>query len=149
MRKAEKISNGQNSTQFLMILRGIIFKQSSILDVEVDDLSKIIWRSLVNVHMAPVNLKKYIGVDASEDLLLEARTSFPNTQFIISTMQDYLAKFGEESVYINVEEKYEAIIFLASFHHLENETERIRVLKNAEKILASNGKIYLTNWNLL
>ena len=93
--------------------------------------------------------KKYIGVDASENILLEARTSFPNTQFIISTMQDYLAKFGEESVYINVEEKYEAIIFLASFHHLENETERIRVLKNAGKILASNGKIYLTSWNLL
>ena len=93
--------------------------------------------------------KKYIGVDASENLLLEAKTSFPNTQFIISRMQDYLAKFGEESVYINVEEKYEAIIFLASFHHLENETERIRVLKNAGKILASNGKIYLTNWNLL
>ncbi len=93
--------------------------------------------------------KKYIGVDASENLLLEAKTSFPNTQFIISTMQDYLAKFGEESIDINVEEKYEAIIFLASFHHLENETERIHVLKNAGKILASNGKIYLTNWNLL
>lgn len=92
---------------------------------------------------------QYTGVDASKNLILEAKKEFPSTNFVVSTMQDYLAKFGEESVYINVEEKYEAIIFLASFHHLENETERIRVLKNAGKILASNGKIYLTNWNLL
>ena len=60
-------------------------------------------------------------------------------------MQEYLAKFGE----INGEEKFEAIIFLASFHHLTSEAERIEVLENTSKILAPNGKIYLTNWNLL
>ncbi len=88
---------------------------------------------------------QYTGVDASKNLILEAKKEFPSTNFVVSTMQEYLAKFGE----INGEKKIEAIIFLASFHHLENETERIRVLKNAGKILASNGKIYLTNWNLL
>lgn len=88
---------------------------------------------------------QYTGVDASKNLILEAKKEFPSTNFVVSTMQEYLAKFGE----INGEKKIEAIIFLASFHHLENKTERIRVLKNAEKILAPNGKIYLTNWNLL
>ncbi|MBB1554402.1 class I SAM-dependent methyltransferase [Candidatus Gracilibacteria bacterium] len=88
---------------------------------------------------------QYTGVDASKNLILEAKKEFPSTNFVVSTMQEYLAKFGE----INGEKKIEAIIFLASFHHLENETERMRVLKNAGKILAPNGKIYLTNWNLL
>ncbi len=88
---------------------------------------------------------QYIGVDTSENLILEAKKSFPDTYFVVSTMQDYLAKFGE----ISGEEKFEAIIFLASFHHLNSEAERIEVLKNTSKILAPNGKIYLTNWNLL
>lgn len=88
---------------------------------------------------------QYTGVDASENLILEAKKEFPSTNFVVSTMQEYLAKFGE----INGEEKFEAIIFLASFHHLTSEAERIEVLKNTSKILAPNGKIYLTNWNLL
>lgn len=44
---------------------------------------------------------------------------------------------------------YDAILFLASFHHLETRESRIQVLQNAKKLLAPNGRIYMTNWNLL
>lgn len=44
--------------------------------------------------------------------------------------------------------KFDAIVLLASFHHLQNESDRNLVLKNLYKILAENGKIYMTNWNL-
>jgi len=43
---------------------------------------------------------------------------------------------------------FDAIIFLASFHHLETEDERIKVLKDIQKLLSPNGTVYMTNWNL-
>lgn len=48
----------------------------------------------------------------------------------------------------NIEESFEAILFLASFHHLECEIERIQVLLDIRKLLSPTGRIYMTNWNL-
>jgi hypothetical protein len=48
----------------------------------------------------------------------------------------------------NIEESFEAILFLASFHHLESEIERIQVLLDIRKLLSPTGRIYMTNWNL-
>jgi 2-polyprenyl-3-methyl-5-hydroxy-6-metoxy-1,4-benzoquinol methylase len=47
-----------------------------------------------------------------------------------------------------IEGTFDAIIFLASFHHLESQEERIHVLQSAKKLIHPNGCIYLTNWNL-
>ena len=44
---------------------------------------------------------------------------------------------------------FEAIFFIASFHHLETFQERLSVLQEARKILLLGGKIYMTNWHLL
>ncbi len=44
---------------------------------------------------------------------------------------------------------FEALFFIASFHHLETSEERLNVLKEAKKILLPGGKIYMTNWHLL
>ncbi len=44
---------------------------------------------------------------------------------------------------------FEAIFFIASFHHLETSEERLNVLQKAKKILLPGGKIYMTNWHLL
>ncbi len=44
---------------------------------------------------------------------------------------------------------FEAIFFIASFHHLETFQERLSVLQEAKKILLPGGKIYMTNWHLL
>jgi SAM-dependent methyltransferase len=47
-----------------------------------------------------------------------------------------------------IEGSFDAILFLASFHHLENEKERIQVLQNVKNLLTPTGRIYMTNWNL-
>ena len=49
---------------------------------------------------------------------------------------------------VNIEGSFDAIVFLASFHHLESQVERIQVLKDIKKLLHPNGRIYMTNWNL-
>jgi hypothetical protein len=43
---------------------------------------------------------------------------------------------------------FNAIIFLASFHHLETREQRIQVLSEIKKYLAPGWAIYMTNWNL-
>jgi hypothetical protein len=45
--------------------------------------------------------------------------------------------------------RYSAIIFLASFHHLETREERLSVLWSLRGLLAPWWGIYMTNWNLL
>ena len=44
---------------------------------------------------------------------------------------------------------FDAILFLASFHHLETRESRIQVLQDTKKLLTPDGRIYMTNWNLL
>ena len=44
---------------------------------------------------------------------------------------------------------FDSLLFLASFHHLETQEERLQVLQDAKKLLAPHGRVYLTNWNLL
>lgn len=44
---------------------------------------------------------------------------------------------------------FDAIFFIASFHHLATREERISVLQQAKKLLSKTGKILMINWNLL
>jgi 2-polyprenyl-3-methyl-5-hydroxy-6-metoxy-1,4-benzoquinol methylase len=68
----------------------------------------------------------------------EARKLHPENQFEIIGMQD----IG------TIDRSFDALLFLASFHHLESRAERIQVLENTKKLLKPNGRIYMTNWNL-
>lgn len=139
-------------------------KLQTIVDIGCGN-GRFVEQYLANVGEEPEN---YTGVDSSEILIFEAKKLFPNQQFIVSTMQEFLAKLSTLNVDIvqeknsekkseNSEEiiiakspiKFDTIVFLASFHHLESEEERIQVLTNAKKILSKNGRIYMTNWNLL
>lgn len=91
----------------------------------------------------------YLGLDASQNMIIEAKKIIENENstknfFEVCEMQK-LENFFEKNNF----PKFDAIIFLASFHHLENKNERIEVLKSAKKILNENWKIFLTNWNLL
>lgn len=80
----------------------------------------------------------YLGVDNSEGMIQEARKLHPERHFEAIWMQ----------AIANIEESFEAILFLASFHHLESEIERIQVLLDIRKLLSPTGRIYMTNWNL-
>lgn len=81
----------------------------------------------------------YLGIDSSEWMIWEAIKLHPHDQFKVLWMQDIW----------DLDESFDVLLFLASFHHLDSRNERIQVLHNAKKLLKSNGRIYMTNWNLL
>ncbi len=83
---------------------------------------------------------KYIGIDLSQELLLEAQKVFPELQFIQGNMLrawEYIAG-----------RSFENIFCIAGLHHLETLEERKQALKDWYKILPVGGKIYMTNWAL-
>lgn len=82
---------------------------------------------------------KYLWLDQSAWMIWEAIKLHPNNQFKVLWMQDIW----------DLDESFDVLLFLASFHHLESRQERIQVLQDAKKFLNPNGRIYMTNWNLL
>lgn len=82
----------------------------------------------------------YTGIDNSKNMIMEAKKQFPNHNFMVSEMESINTSQFKKS--------FDAIIFLASFHHLNTLEKRIQTLKNIHSILSENGKIYMTNWNL-
>jgi len=83
---------------------------------------------------------KYLWVDLSQWLLDEAKKMFPDQKFIQWNMLDIN--------WIIEEESFNNIFLIASFHHLENIEDRVKVLQQLKHILKNNGKIYMTNWAL-
>lgn len=47
-----------------------------------------------------------------------------------------------------VDTKADVVVFLASFHHLKSDQERVCVLEKAKSVLNTGGRIVMTNWNL-
>ena len=84
---------------------------------------------------------RYLGIDNSIGMVEEARRLHPEYQFELCEMIEILdSRFPIW--------EYDAIIFLASFHHLETREARIQVLSDVRSLLTSWGRIYMTNWNL-
>ncbi len=80
----------------------------------------------------------YLGVDNSEWMIKEAQNLYSDSHFEVIWMQSIK----------NISERYDTILFLASYHHLETKEERMQVLKESKELLNQNGRIYMTNWNL-
>ncbi|PCI25406.1 hypothetical protein COB57_01630 [Candidatus Peregrinibacteria bacterium] len=85
------------------------------------------------------NYREYIGIDNSKNLLAEAVKKHPDKTFFYNSMTDLSVVEGK---------KFDVIFFIASFHHLETEAERLLCLKKVKKLLTDDGVICLTNWNL-
>jgi tRNA (uracil-5-)-methyltransferase TRM9 len=83
---------------------------------------------------------RYLGTDNSKWMIEEASNLLPDERFLIGSMTDLADILGEE--------KYDAIVLLASFHHLGTREERLQCLKNLKDYLAQDGSAYMTNWNL-
>jgi len=81
----------------------------------------------------------YTGVDISRKLLDEARKKHPEIRFVKDDMRD-MKSVGDE--------RFDCIFFVASFHHLPSDADRLKALKIAKKLLKDGGKILMTNWNL-
>lgn len=87
-------------------------------------------------------IKNYLGIDNSAGMIAEARKLHPDYQFEVCPMESLWT-----SEYLK-SEFYDAIVFLASFHHLETREARVQVLSEIKKYLAPGWAIYMTNWNL-
>jgi len=105
----------------------------SILDIWCGN-----WRFLKFLKENNINFKKYLWVDLSKWLLEEAKKEHPENDFLNLNMLD-IDKINEE---------FNNIFFIASFHHLDNLEDRLNVLKKAYDLLEDWGKIFMTNWAL-
>lgn len=79
----------------------------------------------------------YTWIDSSSDMLLEAKKEYSNYEFLCKNMTE-----------ISLDKKYDFIFFIASFHHLNNLEDRIKVLTNLKKQIKLETKIFMTNWDL-
>lgn len=85
---------------------------------------------------------RYLGIDSSTGMVEEAQKLHPEYEFWIV---DMTAIWNAE---ILKHKSFDAIILLASFHHLETEEERVLVLWALKNFLSSWWRVYMTNWNL-
>lgn len=80
----------------------------------------------------------YLGVDFSSELLAQARQHFSEYRFEQADMRhlDYPV------------ESFDLVLMIASFHHLETEAERKKLLGDIYRWLKPGGYLFMTNWYL-
>lgn len=72
-------------------------------------------------------------------MITEAHKLHPDRQFKVLDMSKIDSLDGT----------FDAIVCIASFHHLDTEAKRKEVLQKARDLLNPGGIIAMTNWNLL
>lgn len=118
-----------------MILEDLRRKKAlSVLDVGCGN-----GRLLDEARKQWIEFPHYLGIDSSALMIHEARKSHPKRDFRVLPME----------AIDTLEDSYDVIILLASFHHLKTWDERINVLGQTRDRLSRHGRVYLTNWNLL
>ena len=80
----------------------------------------------------------YLGIDFADNLITEAKKQWPDFNFQVGEMENL--KLAPES--------FEMIFLIASFHHLQNRKDRIKVLNNIYQALKPEGLLFMTNWDL-
>jgi len=80
----------------------------------------------------------YLWLDLSSEMLVAAKQNFPNKDFLNLNMLD-LDK---------IQNKFNNIFFIASYHHLDNIEDREETLKKAYNLLEKWWRIFMTNWAL-
>lgn len=98
-------------------------------------------RLLEEIQKSEISIENYLWLDSSLGMITEARNIHPDNDFAVCDMSHLpQCNFWEKL--------FDAILFLASFHHLESKAERLQVLQDTKNFLSPNGRLYLTNWNL-
>jgi len=111
------------------------FKWKSFLDIWCWS-----WRLLEQFSNSfDINKIDYLWLDLSSEMLKNAKDNFPDKEFRNINMTD-IDKLEWR--------KFDYIFFIASFHHLDNISDRINVLKKAKSLLNDNWIIFMTNWAL-
>lgn len=107
-------------------------------DLKILDIWCWNWRLLWELIKNEINISDYLWIDLSNWLLDEAKKSFLWYDFLELNMLN-LEKINK---------KFDSIFLIASFHHLKNIQERLKVLKMINGLLEINWKVYITNWAL-
>lgn len=78
----------------------------------------------------------YTGLDNNQYLLDQAKKSLPQARLI---KHDLLQSWP-------VKKKFDLIVLFAVLHHLSTTVNRLKVLKQAKKLLKPNGLLVFTTW---
>ncbi len=108
-------------------------KDLKILDVWCGN-ARLLWE--LKKHW--LDIADYLGVDLSIWLLEEAKKMHSENNFLELNMLDLNT----------LHNKYNVIFFIASFHHLNNIDDRLKVLKQVYDLLDDWWIVLLTNWSL-
>lgn len=95
--------------------------------------------SHLNQNLDDINFD-YVWCDASSLMIEEAKNIHKNDNFYVLNMLN-LEEF-------NIWKKFDFIVFIASFHHLDSFEDRELVLDEAKKLLKKDWIIFMTNWSL-
>lgn len=113
--------------------------------LEWKDIVKVldVWcgngRLLAHAKEDWIKFYSYLWIDSSEILLQEAKKIHPEAEFKHLDM-------------VNLEElkwqTFTDVFLIASFHHLQNYDERLKVLKDLYDLTEEWWQVYMTNWAL-
>jgi len=96
------------------------------------------WRLLNYLNTTFSNID-YLWIDSSVWMIEEAKNEFPWFDFKVLDMTEV----------DKLENKFDIIFFIASYHHLSSFEQRIETLKQVKAKLNLGWLVIMTNWNLL
>ncbi len=81
---------------------------------------------------------EYVGIDASDGMIREAKFNYPDHQFQVADMR--ALPFVDNS--------FDVIFAVASFHHMLTRGDQHKALAEMYRVLKQGGVLCMTNWNL-
>ena len=87
-----------------------------------------------NIKWIKIN---YTWIDISKELLKYAQKDNPKNTFICDDIGNYIKKIAQES--------FDFIVWIACFQHIEQESERLNLMKNFYKALKYWWELIMTN----
>jgi len=139
-----KVDYNNFASTFSKSRQNLKWKELNYFFSNYNDFWKIldIWcgsgRLLWELLSQNIVFEEYLWVDLSKNLLEEAKKTYQDFNFLELNM-------------LNIDElnqKFDTIFLIASFHHLSSIDDRILLLKKLKNILKPNWKIFFTNWSL-
>jgi alkylated DNA repair protein alkB family protein 8 len=115
------------------------------LATEVKDGDKILDLGCGNGRLIEALKNKkidYLGIDNSEELIKLAQINYPNNKFLVSDILNL------ENVKEISSDKFDHIFCLATLQHLPGRELRINALNQMKNLLARDGRIVVSNWNM-
>lgn len=81
---------------------------------------------------------KYIGLDNSEKFITIARAKYPQLQFLLG-----------DGLNLPFSDNYfDKVYSIALLHHIPSQKARLKIIKEAKRVLKPDGLLILTVWNL-